>query len=328
MKRKTVYFTVIIMLIALIPAAAENIRGKIAGNIILTDSTAAGDNNLTMSIEDLLAVTVDKDSEFIRGFEVEVRVPSQLRNYGSSFAFNIYEAISPEINDGIGTYYGRKYDSLILPNSARFFIRIPVGEKLPQSADPYTTVFSGVTEAADYPLMFTVLPMMKGFPSSLYDSGFSITVNPIYKDAGKLKLEFIIPEGLPRDSLRLSIDGKTVRASDEIRLVSGNHSINAGVAGCADISRTFSIRAGETTNIVFEFEELESSVLIDVPENTVTYIDGEKLEITPEGRIILDPGEHLVLFKIGDYKISKKFELLPGKDCKISLFLDIFIEEN
>jgi hypothetical protein len=328
MKKLIVVFVILILFFSIFPSYSENIRGEVLKNIRLTDSSITGDNKFTMGIEDVFAVTIDNNSEFLRGYEVEVSIPADLRRYGSSFAFNIYSRISPEITEGMGTYYGRKYESIILPESARFYIRIPAGERLPNETEPYTTVLSKVTSKTDYPMMFTILPMMKGFPSSLYNSSFSISVSPLLREAGRLNLDVIIPEGLDSADLQLMIDGKPADDTGEYRLAPGSHSLSADIPGGRSINRTFSISSGEVTDLDIEIEKLESTVFIDVPENTIIYIDGEKVDSGTENKLIIDPGEHLVLFKIGDYKISKKFEILPGKDCKISLFLDIFIEEN
>jgi len=333
MKKQLFFVLLFIFLVSAFPAASENIRGEVISNIVLSDSSLSENNELTMGIEDVFAVSVDEEARFIRGFEIEVKVPSELRRYGSSFAFNIYKQISPEISEGIGTYYGRKYDSIILPDSAKFYIRIPTGEQLPAEDNLYTTVFTRLTGKSDYPMMFTILPMMKGFPSSLYNSGFTVSVSPIFRNSGILNLELIIPEGLDPASLRLMIDneaenGFSEDGTREYKLTAGSHSLTLDITGGRSISRSFEISSGKTTRLSLKVEKLESTVFIDVPENTIIYIDGEKVDSEAGNMMNIEPGEHLVLFKIGDYKISKKFEILPGKDCKISLFLDIFIEEN
>lgn len=328
MKKLFLILSLILTLFVSATVFSENIRGDVVKHVILDDNTSANGPEFSMNIEDVFAVSFDKDSEFISGFEIEVKVPSSLRNYGNSFALNIYNRISPEITSGIGTYYGRKYNSFILPEAARFYVKVPYSAPIEGETQPYTTVLSEVLEYADSPLMVTVLPMMKGFPSSLYNSNFTISVSPILKDSGRLEISVILPDGLNRDEMTLSIDGKESSFSSGIKLVSGSHSLNLEIAGGRSISRNFNIKRGETTKLQLEIEKLESWASIDVPENTIIYMDGEKIELTADARILMTPGEHTVLFKIGDYKISKKFDIQPGKDCKISLFLDIFVEEN
>ncbi|MDC7226686.1 MAG: hypothetical protein PQJ61_07965 [Spirochaetales bacterium] len=328
MKKLTAIFILLITLFIPFSVFAENIRGDVVKHIVLTDNFSQDGAEFLMNIEDVFAISFKDDTEFISGVEIEVNVPSGLRSYGSSFAFNIYNRISPEISSGIGTYYGRKYHSFILPEAARFYIRLPYKTKIEGESGPYTTVLSNVLEYGDSPVMVTVLPMMKGFPSSLYNSNFSIKVKPILADSGNLDLNIDIPEGLSYEDLTVKIDGKNRAALDNLKLTAGSHSLNISIPGGKNIVRNFSISRGETTILNLVVEGLESWASIDVPEKTLVYMDGEKIELSPEKRIKMTPGEHTVLFKIDDYKISKKFEVQPGKDCKISLFLDIFVEEN
>ena len=326
---KKQFLKCILILSLLSPAVfAENIRGDVVKHIFLADETGSAEQKLTMNIEDVFAVSVDKDAGFIAGFEIEVKVPQSLRAYSSSFAFNIYKGISPAIESGMGTYYGTRYHSIMMPEAARFFIRIPYGARLEGEDGPYTTILSDIIEYRDSPMMVTILPMMKGFPSSLYNSSFDISVSPILKDSGFLDLSINIPEGLSAEELVISIDGKRSLTKTGIRLTSGSHSLNIEIPGGRSINRNFTVKRGETTKLQLSLEKLDSWAVIDVPENTQIFMDGELLELPPERRVQLAPGEHTVLFKIDDYKISKKFNIQPGKDCKISLFLDIFIEEN
>ncbi|HAK44352.1 MAG TPA: hypothetical protein DCO79_00285 [Spirochaeta sp.] len=328
MKKALLFFILILSLFTPFWAFSDNIRGDVVKHVMLSDQQSGSGQEFSLNIENVFAVSIDKDSEFIAGFEIEIKVPSSLRTYSNSFAFNIYNKISPAVSTGIGTYYGRKYHSLILPEAARFFIRLPYEAPLDSETEPYTTVLSDVLVYNDSPLMVTVLPMMKGFPSSLYSSSFSIRVSPILKDSGNLNLSVDVPEGLNMDELTIEIDGINHTETKGIRLASGSHSLSIEIPGGRGVSRNFTIRKGETTELKLAIEELESWASIDVPENTQIYIDGEKIELEASGRILMTPGEHTVLFKIDNYKISKKFDIQPGKDCKISLFLDIFIEEN
>ena len=328
MKRLLLKCILVLTLLAPASLFSDNIRGEVVKHVILSDRTSTEKQEFSISIEDVFAVSFDRDSEFIAGFEIEVSVPSSLRNYSNSFAFNIYSGISPEIASGIGTYYGSKYYSFIMPEAARFFIRLPYSESLEGEKGPYTTILSDVLEYRDSPLMVTVLPMMKGFPSSLYSSNFNISITPLLKDSGILELSLDIPDSLSNAEPVISIDGTRQDTRTGFRLTSGSHSLNIDIPGGRSISRTFSIGRGETKLLQLSIEKLESWAVIDVTENTQIFMDGEKTDLPPDGRIRLSPGEHTVLFKIDDYKISKKFEIQPGKDCKISLFLDIFIEEN
>jgi len=39
-------------------------------------------------------------------------------------------------------------------------------------------------------------------------------------------------------------------------------------------------------------------------------------------------GQHTVIIREGDYSLTKKFSVERGKSYKVSLFLDILVQEN
>lgn len=331
MKKTAIVSVILFILVIPIQTYAANIRGDVVANIILTDSAASESVEFAMGIEEVFAVSIDRNSEIIKGIEIEFSVPSSLRSYVSSFAFDIYKGISPSVKDGIGTYYGQKYHSFILPETVKFYIQIPYKEKLPAESVPYTTVVNDIISYSDTPLMVTILPMMKGFPTSLYNSRFNVEIRPLLKDVGTLSLNVNIPEGVKASQLSVLIDGKSTvynRGETNINLTEGNHTLTIESPETEAVNQSFSITKGKTTKLNLTLEKLESYAVFEMPDTASVYLDGQKQNLGPDNRVKIEPGMHTVLFKIGDYKISKNFNILPGKDCKISLFLDIFVEEN
>ena len=328
MKRK---LSALILIIIYSAAAAygENIRGKVVESISLSDSSSGNAVSFLMNIEDVFAVTVDQASDFVEDFEVELKLPSDLREYSNSFALSIYKRISPEVSTGIGTYYGSKYETLFLSDAAKIYIQIPYLKKLETETSPFTTVISSPLAKADLPVMFTILPLMKGFPSSLYSSSFEISVSPVLSDSGVLNISINTADSLSDAEYTLRVDNSRLSASEKtVTLKTGTHTVSLDMEGAAPLRKTVTIRKGETLELNLEPVILKSSAMLDVPENSDVFIDGEKIEYPAGKTLELLPGEHVVLIKYGDYKISKKITVTPGKDCKISLFLDIFVEEN
>ncbi|MDC7125904.1 MAG: hypothetical protein PQJ46_10060 [Spirochaetales bacterium] len=330
--KKALYLLFVVLLI-LSPGLlmADNIRGNVVKNVILSDSTKSDDYVFTMGIEDLFAISIDRDSSLIKGFEIEIKVPSSIRSYSGSLSFEIFKQIGTAISTGTGTYFGDKYQTVFLPEASKFYIQIPYGEHLEKNVSPYTEVLDNIVTYKDTPLMIAVEPMMKGIPSSLYNSDFTVQVYPLYKENGKLKLNISIPEDLDANNLKVSIDGKSIKmdgTSTEKTLSSGRHSVSAEIEGGLSSNKTFTITPASTSEVELTLDNLESFITLDAPENTTIYIDSNKVEFQPNKAMKIPPGDHTVLFMIGDYKISKNFTVSPGKDCKISLFLDILVEEN
>ena len=327
MKKFILLVHTILLLAPAYYAFGDNIRGNVVNSIEIGDSSAGKEISFTMNIEDIFSVTVDRDSRLVKGFETEIRIPADMRDYGNSFALMLYKKISPQVRTGIGTYYGSRYGTISLPDASRFFIRVPFRDQLPKESVPYTNVMGEVLSAGDFPVMFTLLPLMKGFPSSLYSSKFQVTVRPLLKDYGKAVLDIQHSDGIKTEDITVLIDGVSIdTGKSEHLLPAGEHSIDITAPGIPGTNRIFTVTAGKTETVNIDLELPESRVFVDAPPSAAVYIDGEKIETAGNNSLVLPPGEHLVLFKIDDYKISKKFVIEAGKDCKISLFLDIFIE--
>ena len=91
---------------------------------------------------------------------------------------------------------------------------------------------------------------------------------------------------------------------------------------------SFGISKGERTVLNLEMEKAVSFLVVEAPGNTGVFYDGEKLPFPAQNRFEVQEGEHILLFRLGDYKLSKKIEVAPGKTYKISLLLDILMQED
>lgn len=325
MKKKLLVFLVLVLSTPLL--FSENIRGDVVKRIHLTNNFSADENSFSMKIEDVFSISCDENIDFLKGVEIEIEIPAVFNDFKSSIAFEIFKQIAPEVSNGIGTYYGKKYNMVFIPESSKFYLQIPFNNSLEQEKIPYTTVFTEVLDIKDFPLLISVIPVTKGFSSALYNKEIKIRVSPILEKTGTLDYNIILDEQLNSDLLNLSIDGKKIstKLSDTISLTSGRHILSAEISGGLTSTETFSIRPDTTTSVTIEINSLDSFLIIDVPENTGIYLDGELRELEKGNIISTKPGEHTILFMIGDYKISKRFSVSPGKDCKISLFLDILV---
>ncbi len=91
---------------------------------------------------------------------------------------------------------------------------------------------------------------------------------------------------------------------------------------------SFVISRGNTTKLDITMEQLLPTVIFEAPEGSEIILDGEKIDLLASKVLKIKPGDHVVRMKLGDYSLSKKFTIDAEKKYKISLFLDILIQEN
>ena len=169
---------------------------------------------------------------------------------------------------------------------------------------------------------------MKGIPSYISNSTFSIKAYPLVEDKGILSLEVIFPDE-NQDPVFIYLDEKKLPwPIKNYPIRTGLHHLSIESEYFKKEYLTFGIEKGKLTECKIELVRLVPKLTIEAPENTIIFLDGEKIDILPGEVINISEGEHIVLFKLGDYKLSRNFSVSRGKTFKISLLLDILIQDN
>ena len=90
----------------------------------------------------------------------------------------------------------------------------------------------------------------------------------------------------------------------------------------------FSLNPGEQKDLQLALEQNKTTLTIKAAADAIIFLDGNKLNVSPGKRLEVEPGEHLIRFKIGNYSNSKKVIIQKGKSYTVNLILDIAIKED
>jgi len=168
---------------------------------------------------------------------------------------------------------------------------------------------------------------MKGIPSNVSRSRFKITLKPVLIDKGALQLE--LPKEVNRNDIQIYTDGNLQKQSSERLILStGVHKLSIESDLYLTYSKSIGIERARTTKIKAVLEPKKSSIRFEAPDDAVVFFNGEQIEVGSGTELETDPGEHVVLVRIGDYSVSKKIDIKGGKNYKVSLFFDILINDN
>jgi hypothetical protein len=117
------------------------------------------------------------------------------------------------------------------------------------------------------------------------------------------------------------------RLGEEITLLPGLHRVAVRSEEFENESLTFGVERGRVTDLRVELQRPRSTLRVDAPEPAELFVNGERVG---EGRrsLSLPPGEHTLLFRLGDYSVSRKIVIEPKQDYEISLSLDILVRED
>ncbi len=306
---------------------SDSLRGRVT-SVLEVSPQSPGNNTGNFKLTDLVSISAEA-GRFIQGIEIEIKIPGEIKKYRNSFALYLYKRIRPAPSREIKTYTAGKAVYSILPSSNRFFIYIPLVENHNLGPSPGSIITDNPVQPADFPLILTIIPVMKGVPDITASSLFEITASPVYIDSGLLQLKLEAPEIALDDSLRAYIDNTAVSYTDtEFVLETGLHQLRVESEIYENQVLSFGIEKGQNTVLNIKLQKIITVIRLEAPENAVLYMDGEKLDISGTGEIETTPGEHTVLIKVGDYRTSKVFLVEKGKNYKISLFLDILIQDD
>jgi hypothetical protein len=323
MRKRTIYtLGMIILLLSLrVSLVADSIRGSLAATLTIpgTDSSVESE----IKIEELLALSMPDDRRFIRGIEIELTIPAEIQQLRDSFAIYLFRNVSPQPEASRASYRGTRLTFEVLPFRRKVYIHLPFSGS--GTASPDTIIVQG-GDPSSFPLLLTILPVMKGIPDRIYSIPIRVKAYPILEDKGVADIDVLTPEGDSAD-VTIRIDGKRA-APGETLLDIGLHNLEITSGSYHPVSQSFTVTQAQITSVTIELIVLSPQVTFQAPEGALLFLDGDPVPLDPGIPQPIEAGEHTVLFNLGDYILSKKFVVEGGKTYEISLFLDILIHED
>ncbi len=276
--------------------------------------------------EELIAVQLRSRQDFQEGLELKLEIPRALRNYPNSFALMIFRKITPEPEMGRNSYRGTRVFMRLLPASNSLFIRIPLEKKHSITGDAFTEVMPVSIEAGSFPLLITLLPVMKGLPDVAFEQTLEMSMQTLWKNEGTLRVSISNPSGNEDEEISVFIDGETAGVEQAVSLTAGIHHVRVESTHAPAMEKNIAIEPGKEVVLPFELDYRLPEVLVDVPEGAVLILDGQTMNTgsTP-ALITLEPGTHAIEYELGEVRVSREFTLNPGGKVRINLVLDINI---
>lgn len=334
----------LLLLLPLDGLPAQSVRGPLAARVTLAAHESAG-IELRPGLGELVLIDVDETFPLLRGIELEVGIPPGARRAAGSFAIYAYADAVMEGEDGIVGAQGRRLPFELLTAARRIFFRLPTSDDHGFRTTADTEVFDRVLSRADFPVLLTIQAVMKGFPEEVLDETFTTTVRAIPTDRGGVDIEIIPPvadnieserflDGLvielsgDRIQTRRLLPSDILAAESELLLEPGLYSLEIRGEDIRTERRTIGVERGTISEAVIELRPALSLVSLQAPENAEVLLNGAELGTNGTGRVYLEPGEHTIAFRIGDYTVSRRFSTEKERDYTISLSLDVLVAEE
>ena len=147
---------------------AETIRGPIAWEIILPDEVSP--RQIAVQASQLLLLKTGENTRFLKGVLLEITLSETMKRYADSFAMEVYSGIR---KTGDQEYTGSKILFEVMPFLSKVYLSIPVKKREnPATGMPGTFTPRTPLSLEDFPVVFSIQPIMKGVPDSVLGKSF------------------------------------------------------------------------------------------------------------------------------------------------------------
>jgi hypothetical protein len=305
---------------------AESIHGKMTAVTTLQNGGVPSES-LPVRLEDNWGIVLGEDREFLRGVEIRIDLPKEASLYTGTYAVFVYKKVNPAPRPETSSYQGSLLFFKVVEERRRLFIQIPLGSSAGFPNAPDTYIHKTPLGPSDFPLLFAVLPIMKGIPEQATKALFRAEVHPMFKNMGKLLIS-LSGGAAPGPDIRVFVDEKAQNyAGGGILLESGIRKVRIEKPGFVPFAASIGIERGQTAVLEAVFQTKQPSLRINAPSGTRAFLDGTAITLE-NADMPVEPGEHTLSMKLGDYQVSKRFSVETGKTYSVSLYLDIFINEE
>ena len=305
----------------------ESLRALIAGinKVSLADSEGV---TVPLSYVSSSVILIEGDLRFFRGIQLELTAPQNFLAHRGSLAAALYGDLDQTPAVGTADLECRRLAFDPLPAKIQTIYQIPLKAGHGLKTSPYATVLTGVLDPATFPLLFRLMPVIKGISDDIERMVFNLIVKPILSDEGALRLSFRYPENLPSRPLTVLIDDETIENPGEERLLKeGEHHLVIISGDYRNHSSRFVVERAKILDLVVELLDTTPLLLFEYPEETKVYLDNTYLP-NPKTPRPVEPGLHEIRFQISDYTIIRPLLVQKGKTYRVALSVDVNISES
>jgi len=295
---------------------------------------------VSLAYNEAVGISWSKDLSFVQGFEIEIKSPPAALSMPGSIAWEMWKNVQPAPERNQYGYSGDRILTQVLPARAGVVYQIPTRGDNTLKDGPFSTLLPTVVDPASFPFVFRLIAITKGSTPAIERAHFVVRIRPLFTDEAGLRLTFkypasqgpaLAPGQAPPpapdlNDLAVQIDGADVDPSGLIVLKPGVHAIHVASGAYREESRSVTVDQGSILDLAIELEDTTPLLLVEAPDSAVIYLDGARLDRSKTS-FAVDPGEHTVLCRIGDYSLTRKFAAYRGKTYHMVLSIDLEIQE-
>jgi hypothetical protein len=286
------------------------------------------DTPVPLTFVSAAAINLEGDIRFFRGIQIDLTAPQAFLGYRGSLGVIIYSDLNSIPPPGAADVEARQVSFEPLPDKIQNTWQIPIKTGHGLKSSPYITIPTGIVAPSSFPILFRLMPVIKGISEEMENMVFQLSVKPIFSDEGAVKMSFKYPDQLQDRPVIVLIDEAVVENPGEERLLKeGEHNLVILSDDYRNQSRRFVVERAKVLDLLIELQDPTPLITFEYPENALIFLDNVPVS-KPRAPQAVDPGQHEVRFQISDYSITRPVTIKKGKTYTVRLSVDVDIAEN
>ncbi|MCA1753936.1 MAG: hypothetical protein LC641_04375, partial [Spirochaeta sp.] len=257
--------------------------------------------------------------------EIEVKIPADAREFPGSLALVVLRSISEsETGRQARRIEGDRVILQPFPSGSRFFTALPTSLEHQFRSSATLEVAQSITSFGDMPIAVSIQPVMKGISRRAAAARVSLTIRPVTRNQGGLALRFQDISGTDIEYDDERLNAIEIHLDDEQLVLSelpalrrpGLHRVSFQGEMWKDQSFTVGIERGSVTTASIRLEPALAKLFLSAPEGAEVFVNGR--DVTGLNDVVdLLPGEHTLLFRIGDHTVTRRIRVEPSREYKV-----------
>lgn len=323
MKRASAFVSLLALLVAA-PVFAQGFRTTIVGSVTLNPAEPEG-TTVSIRYNEAVAVAYPADTPFIQGIEFELRIPRAMQGAESSVAWTIFSRVIPTPSADRLDYSADLVATQPLPSRVSLDLIVPTMERHGIKNGPFASLIPIIVTPERFPLVYKLTPIGKGTTTAMENAEFKLTIRPVLSDEGGLRIVATMPDTAERP-VAVYIDDKRIDDPRSLLLVKkGPHVVRVSAEGYREEVMTVAVEAGKIVPVSVSLTPNAPLLVFQAPAGTFISIDGQVVHSNEMSGLAVEPGEHALFFRIGDYSMTRKFMALRGKTYQVILSVELDI---
>ena len=320
------YFLILLCILC-VHLEAEPLRVFIAGEAEVSLDQQEG-TTVSLSYTDTALILLKGDLRFFRGIQLDLSAPPGFLAHRGSLGSILYADLDRIPQAGVADIDASQLSFEPLPDKILNTWQIPLRSSHGLRSSPYVTIPTGVIPPSSFPMLFRLLPVIKGISEELEKMVFSLQVRPILGDEGAVRIRFSYPEQLRGRPLTVLIDDEVIEQYDEeLLLKEGEHHLLVLSEDYRNQSRLFWVERAKILNLVVELQDTTPMLKFEYPEGARIFIDSREIS-DPRIPYPVEPGIHEIRFQMSNYSVVRPITVIKGRTYRVALSVDLNITES